>query len=161
MNHSACSGCGIVIAGGTQGCRALFDEQTGLHLTDVTYFAIHRLFVDAYSLQHDPYIASSKSFAAHLAHLCWSLEHGGSRAVPSEPIRAWVERNPTGTKPPLPPKRGVVTIADVAAAANATAHRMAVDLWARSVWDAYAPLQPLARQWVSAALGEKGQIRPH
>jgi hypothetical protein len=49
----------------------------------------------------------------------------------------------------------------VAAAANATAHRMAVDLWARSVWDAYAPLQPLARQWVSAALGEKGVIRPH
>jgi len=118
-------------------------------------------FVDAYCLQHDPYIASFKSFAAHLAHLCWSLEHGGSRAVPSEPIRAWVERNPTVEKPPLPARRGVVTIADVAAAAHAPAHRMAVDLWARSVWDAYASLQPLARDWVSAALREKDVIRPH
>ena len=161
MSHSACSGCGIVINGGTEGCQALFEEQTGLHVSDVTYFAIHRLFVDAYSLQHDPYIASFKSFAAHLAHLCWSLEHGGSRAVPSEPIRAWVERNPTLEKPPLPVRRGVVTIADVAAAANASAHRMAVDLWAKSVWDAYAALQPLAREWVGAALGEKNLTRPH
>ena len=152
MSASACSGCGIVIDGGTEGCAALFDELTGLHATDVTYFAIHRLFVDAYCLQHDPYVASFKSFAAHLAHLCWSLEHGGSRTVPSEAIRAWVERNPTRTRPPLPPRRGVVTIADVAAAANAAAHRMAVDLWAKSVWDAYTALQPLAREWVGEAL---------
>ena len=150
-----------MIAGGTEGCQALFDELTGLHSTDVTYFAIHRLFVDAYCLQHDSYIASFKSFAAHLAHLCWSLEHGGSRAVPSEPIRAWVERNPTRVRPPLPPRRGVVTIADVAAAASATAHRMAVDLWARSVWDAYGALQPLAREWVGEALREKSFTRPH
>src|SRR5688572_5210983 len=161
MSNPACSGCGIVITGGAMGCKALFDEQLALHVTDVTYFAIHRLFVDAYSLQHDPYIASFKSFAAHLAHLCWSLEYGGSRAVPSEPIRAWVERNPTLEKPPLPARRGVVTIADVAAAANAAAHRMAVDQWAKSVWDAYAALQPLAREWVGAALREKDFTRPH
>ncbi len=160
MSDSACAGCGIVVTGGSDGCKALFDEQSGLHFTDVTYFAIHRLFVDAYSLQHDPYISSFKSFAAHLAHLCWSLEHGGSRAVPSELIRAWVERNPTLERPPLPRRRGVVTIADVAVAANATAHRLAVDLWANSVWDAYKALQPLAREWVSAALGEKAPIRP-
>ena len=161
MSQSACSGCGIVIAGGTEGCKALFNEQTGLHFTDVTYLAIHRLFVDAYCLQHDPYIASFKSLAAHLAHLCWSLEHGGSRAVPSEPIRAWVERNPTLERPPLPARRGVVTIADVALAANATAHRMGVDLWANSVWDAYAALQPLAREWVSTALREKDFTHPY
>jgi hypothetical protein len=161
MSTSACSGCGIVIAGGTEGCKALFEDQIGLHFTDVTYFAIHRLFVDTYALQHDAYVSSFKSFAAHLAHLCWSLEHGGSRAVPSEPIRAWVERNPALDKPTLPARRGVVTIADVAVAANATAHRMAVDLWAKSVWDAYAALQPQAREWVSAALKEKDLIRPH
>jgi hypothetical protein len=150
-----------VIAGGSEGCQALFDDLTGLHTTDVAYFAIHRLFVDAYCLQHDPYITSFKSLAAHLAHLCWSLEHGGSRAVPSEPIRAWMERNPALERPPLPEKRGVVTIADVAAAANAAAHRMAVDLWAKSVWDAYAALQPLARTWVLAALEETHFARPH
>ena len=29
-----------------------------------------------------------------------------------------------------------------------------VDRWARSVWAAYAPLQPLAREWVQQALGK-------
>jgi hypothetical protein len=161
VGAAACAGCGLVIAGGTEGCQVLFNEQTALHFGDVQYFAIHRLFVDAYSLQHDPYIESFKSFAAHFAHLCWSLEHDGSRAVPSEAIRAWVERNPGLTKPPLPRKRGVVTIAHVAAAASAAAHRMAVDLWAKSVWEAYAPLQPLAREWVKAALDEKFIGRHH
>lgn len=78
---SPCSGCGLVISGGDDGCRALFDEQLALHYTDVTYVAIHRLFVDAYCLQHpETDCVSFKSLAAHLAHLCWSLEHGGSRA---------------------------------------------------------------------------------
>lgn len=161
MSQSACSGCGVLIDGGTDGCQALFEELTELHTTEVAYFAIHRLFVDAYSLQHDAHVASFPSLAAHLAHLCWSLEHGGSRAVPSEAIRAWLDRHPTGTTPPLPPRRGVVTIADVAAAANAAAHRMAVDLWARSVWDAYTPLQPLAREWVAQALVEGHTARTH
>jgi len=158
MKGTPCSGCGLVIAGGGEACQSLFDEQLALHYTDVAYFAIHRLFVDAYSLQHpDRYCVSFKSLAAHLMHLCWSLEHGGSRAVPSEPIRLWIERNAGMEKPPLPGERGVVTVAHVAAAANAAAHRMAVDLWAKSVWEAYQALQPLARDWVKAALEQQGE----
>ena len=143
----------MVIQGGTEVCQALMDEQTALHFTDVTYFAIHRLFIDAYCLQHpDRYCVSFPSLAAHLAHLCWSLEHGGSRAVPSEPIRLWVERHPDLEKPALPSRRGAVTVGDVAAAASAAAHRLAVDMWAKSVWDAYGALQPMAREWVRSAL---------
>jgi hypothetical protein len=163
MPESApCAGCGLVLPGGTDGCRELFDEETALHFTDVQYFAIHRLFVDTYMLQHpDTGCISFKSLSAHLAHLCWSLEHGGSRAVPSEAIRRWIERNPDLPRPGVPEKRGVITIAHVLAAANAQAHRMAVDLWAKSVWEAYGALQPLAREWVKQALDEKQTARPH
>src|SRR5688572_18427104 len=103
MQAAPCAGCGLVIAGGTDGCQSLFDEELALHYADVSYFAINRLFVDAYALQHpDQHCGSVKSFAAHFTHLCWSLEHGGSRAVPSEAISAWVERNPRLEQPSLP-----------------------------------------------------------
>ena len=94
-------------------------------------------------------------------HLCWSLEQGGGRAVANEAISAWVERQAQQDPPQIPEQRGVVTIAHVVAAANAAAHRMAVDLWAKSVWEAYGALQPLARDWVKAALEQHGQARHH
>ena len=78
-----CDGCGLEIAGGAAGCQSLMDEMLALHFGDARYFGVHRLFVDAYSMQHpDRYCVSFKSLAAHLAHLCWSLERGGSDAVP-------------------------------------------------------------------------------
>jgi hypothetical protein len=158
----ACAGCGLVIAGGSQECEALFQEESSLHTTDVGYFAIHRLFVDAYSLQHpDTHGDSFASLASHLMHLCWSLEQGGSRAVPNEAITAWIEGHAQQDPPPIPEQRGVVTIAHVVAAANAAAHRMAVDLWAKSVWEAYRAQQPLVREWVKAAFEQQGDTRRH
>ncbi len=117
-----------------------------------TYFGVHRLFVDIYCLQHpDQGCVSFKSLAAHLAHLCWSLEFKGNRAVPSEAIRRWVERHPHLEKPALPEHRGRMTVADVAKAENPAAHHQAVEQWARSTWDAYADLQSTARHWVTLA----------
>src|SRR5262245_4109853 len=127
------------------------DELSARHFTDATYFGVHRLFVDVYALQHpDRYCASFKSLAAHLAHVCWSLEHGGTRALPSEPIRTWVERHPHLRKPPLPNARGSLTVADVRAATPAQ-HQADVDRWARATWAAYADLHDLARAWVRDA----------
>lgn len=151
-----CDSCGLTVAGGTAGCQAIMDEQIALHFSEVTYFGVHRLFVDAYCLQHpDRYCASFKSLAAHLAHVCWSLEHGGSRAIPSEAIRRWVERHPHLAKPALPEYRGALTIAHVAAAPDPAGHHRAVEAWARSTWEAYAALQSTARHWVTLAL-ERG-----
>ena len=150
----ACSGCGVMVTGGASGCQAIMDEILARHFSEVTYFGVHRLFVDAYSVQHpERYCVSFKSLAAHLAHLCWSLEYGGSAAIPSERIRRWVEQHPHEDKPSLPAFRGTLTVADVAAATDPASHRRAVEAWARSAWDAYVVLQPLARQWVDRALG--------
>jgi hypothetical protein len=151
-----CGGCGLAVAGGTAGCQSIMDELLARHFSDATYFGVHRLFVDVYALQHpDRYCVSFKSLAAHLGHLCWTLERGGSRAVPSEPLRRWVELHPQLRKPELPAVRGKVTIGSVAKTASGEAHARAVDEWARSTWEAYAALQPLARTWVQSALATR------
>jgi hypothetical protein len=148
-----CRDCGLPVSDGTPECQTLFEEVTSQHFTNPVLFGVHRLFVDAYCLQHpDRGCISFKSFAAHAAHLCWSLERGGSRAVPSEPIRRWVERHPHLQKPPLADRRGIMTIVDVARAATPSAHHQAVERWARDVWDAYADLHPLVRHWVDLAM---------
>jgi hypothetical protein len=129
------------------------DEILALHFSNVAYFGVHRLFVDVYSVQHpDRYCVSFKSLAAHLAHLCWSIEYQGSRAVPSEAIRRWVERHPQLEKPALPASRGALTIGDVAKAADAAAHHRGVQAWAQAAWDAHADLHAVARHWVTSAL---------
>jgi len=154
-----CPGCGLLVAGGTAGCQLIMDELLALHFSEATYFGVHRLFVDTYCLQHpDRYCVSFKSLAAHLAHLCWSLEHGGSRAIPSEAIRQWVERHPNLEKPALPEFRGQMTVSDVAKASGPAEHHRAVERWARVTWEAHADLHSAARHWVKMALeGARGR----
>jgi hypothetical protein len=153
---TTCADCGLPISGGVAECQTLFDELLAMHFTSPAYFGVHRLFVDAYCVQHpDRGCISFKSLAAHLAHLCWSLERGGGRAVPSEPIRRWVERHPHLPKPPLPEQRGTVTIAEVARATTPADHHAAVVRWAQATWDAYADLQPTARHWVDSAFANE------
>src|SRR5205823_5529860 len=48
--------------------------------------------------------------------------------------------------------RGAVTVADVHAAPNSDAYAARVREWARSVWEAYASQQDLARAWMRAAI---------
>jgi len=148
-----CEGCGLTVAGGVAGCQAIMDRLLALHFGDVAYFGSHRLFVDAYSLQHpDRYCVSFKSLAAHAMHLCWSLEHGGSRAIPSAAIRRWLERHPGLHKPELPAFRGPLTIAEVAATGAPAEHHHAVERWARATWEAHRSLHPEVRRWVELAL---------
>ena len=160
MDAERCAGCGLAVAGGTAGCQSIMDAVLAVHFSDATYFGMHRLFVDAYCLQHpDAYCVSFKSLAAHLAHLCWSLEYGGSRAIPSEAIRRWVERRPHLAKPPLPASRGELTVAEIARVSSPAEHHAAVVRWAESTWGAYAALQATARQWVQLALDEGRDAR--
>lgn len=146
----------MAVAGGTDGCRAIFDELAGRDFTDARYFLTHRLLVDVYSLQHpERYCASAKSLAAHLCGLCEILERGASRAVGTESLRRWLDGARELDKPELPADRGALTIADVRDAATPEEHARRVEAWARSTWAAYAPLHALAREWLDRA-GEAG-----
>jgi hypothetical protein len=152
-----CAGCGRELPGGTAACRAQFEELVGRDFSNVLYGRVHRTFVDVYALQHpDAYGASAKSLAAHLMGLCWALEHGAPMAVGPDPLRAWLDGRPQLTRPDVPTFRGRLTLADVGVASTPEEHAQLVDRWARSTWEAYAPLHATAREWIRRALaGEK------
>lgn len=158
--NTACSGCGLVTPGGTEGCRAILDEPLARDFSNVLYFRVHRLLMDTYSLQHpDRYCASAKSFAAHLTGLCWLVERGGNSAVGSEPLRRWLDGTPRLEKPAIPSFRGRRTIADARAARGPVEHAEAVRAWARSTWESYGELHPLARRWIDEALATRRAAR--
>ena len=145
-----CSGCGA--PGGTAACRASFEELIARDFTDPAFFAVHRMFVDTYCLQHpEDFCASAKSLAAHLVGLCLILEEGASAATGATFLRDWLDGARALDKPRLPAERGRTVLADLAGIDATSAWRHAVRRWADSTWDAYAELQPLARRWAAAA----------
>ena len=108
-----------------------------------------RLIVDCYSVQHDKYIASGRSLAAHLTGVCIALEHGGDASL-LRAVQRWLSGAREVGKPAVPVLRGDVTIGDVIAAAPEDRH-VEVKRWAQSVWTAWAEHQALARSWVASA----------
>jgi uncharacterized protein DUF5946 len=145
----ACSGCGLLVAGGTDGCQALFDDESVREYGDAAFAGRRRLVVDAYALQHpERYCVSPTSFAAHLTGVCIAIEHRAREQVLNDAIQRWLSRRPELTKPALPLGRGQLTIADVLSAPDPVHHRAVVERWARGTWAAYAEVQPIARAWV-------------
>ncbi len=150
-----CTGCGLTVPGGTEGCRERFEALHARAYDWGVPYALHRLAVDTYTLQHpDRYCVSAKSLAAHLTGLCWALEHGGHPAG-LRALQRWLNGTPALTKPPLPATHGALTVAEVCSASDADAYAHAVERWARATWQAYAALHPLARRWVAAALARR------
>ena len=148
---TACSGCGLVVPDGTDGCQRLFDDESVRQYGNNQLAARRRMVVDTYCLQHpERYCASAISLAAHLTGLCIALEHRSREQTLNDAIQRWLSRRPRLEKPPLPPTRGQMTIADVHAAADPIEHRAVVERWARGTWAAYAPLHPIARAWVAS-----------
>ncbi|MEW4569465.1 DUF5946 family protein [Tautonia sp. JC769] len=149
-----CPSCGAPRVGGLDGCRALFDRLGEREFSDPEFFRAHRLTVDAYSLQHpEQFMKSSKSAAAHLAGMCWSMERGRSTHLPA-PLKRWVDgrKNYARLTPPPPRARGTVTVIDVLDAEDAAEHERRVEAWARSAWSAWAGHWSQARAWVVEAL---------
>jgi hypothetical protein len=111
---------------------------------------MRRLAVDCYACQHDRYILSGRSLAAHLTGIAVAIEHGGAEQV-NERVQSWLSRTRHIEKPAVPRARGTITIADVA---NATPENYAgaVRGWADSVWEAWRQHHPLAREWIASAM---------
>jgi uncharacterized protein DUF5946 len=149
-----CSGCSLVVPGGTGGCRAMFDELTVRQWDRPVAYRIRRMMVDTYSVQHpDEFCASAKSLAAHLTGLCAALEHASHPTILRVLLR-WLDSGPTLVKPAIPSARGAVTVAEIFGVTGGEALIPAADRWARAAWDAYAPLHALARHWVGEALSQ-------
>jgi len=148
----ACEDCGAFVAGGRDACLKLFEEILAREFSDYRYGRIHRLTVDAYSLQHpDKYMRSGKSFAAHLTGMCAALEHQDAPAL-NQAVQRWLSTNPQVLKPAhLPERRGALSITYIYSAADADEHVKRVREWARDVWGAWAEHQELARRLIGEA----------
>jgi Family of unknown function (DUF5946) len=116
-----------------------------------------RLMHDVYDVQHEEdYCAGYKGLVMHLGGVCWALEHGGNergyRALQQLSEGERWQGLPYPPAPGIPAERGNVTVATLTNLAEPSLLVAGVDRWARSVWVAYAALQPTAREWVQLAL---------
>ena len=147
-----CKGCGAVVADGKAGCLKVFEEILAKEFSDYHYGRIHRLTVDAYSLQHpEEYMRSGKSFAAHLTGICAALEYEDSLAI-NQAVQRWLSTNPKIEKPAqLPERRGNLTITHTQSASDAEEYIRRVREWGQDVWEAWSKHHDLARGLISEA----------
>jgi hypothetical protein len=144
-----CPECAGEGAATSQACESRF-QGLGLERFDDAELATDwRLIVDCYSVQHDRYIASGRSLAAHLTGVCIALEHSGDDRL-LRSVQQWLSSIRELTKPAVPAFRGDVTIDDLIAAAPEDRHAV-VQRWAASVWSAWMQHQALARSWIASA----------
>ena len=150
---TSCPECGAEVRGGRDACQRLFDEVLAREFGDFRYGRIHRLTVDAYSLQHPAeYMQSAKTYAAHLTGMYAALEAGGA-AETNRAVQQWLNGPKAFPRPadPAPRERGVLTILHVHGAVDSEDHVRRVREWALSTWDAWRDYHHVARQWVEQA----------
>ncbi|HEV2861505.1 MAG TPA: DUF5946 family protein [Pyrinomonadaceae bacterium] len=159
--EDVCGSCGAAAEGGKAGCLKLFEEVIAREFEDYRYGRVHRLTVDAYSLQHpDEYMRSGKSFAAHLTGMCAALEGEDVETVQdvNRTVQKWLSTNPKIEKPAVPERRGTLTVAHVHAAADADEHVGRVREWARDAWGAWAEHHEFARRLIAEATAHAGKV---
>ena len=144
-----CADCGLRSEPGEAACGELRDLLLARDFEQpVLYWQYHRLAVDTYCVQHADYVKSAKSFAAHLCGLCIALERGNDQEA-MRALQRWLSTNPALHKPELPKFRGALTVRHLHGISDPEAYGKAVSAWARSAWEAYRPLHPIAREWLS------------
>ncbi|OZM75688.1 hypothetical protein CFP66_45275 [Pseudonocardia sp. MH-G8] len=99
------------------------------------------------------YMRSTKSAAAHLAAMCWSMERGPSKHVPTV-LKRWLDgpQHYTRLTPPAPLCRGDLTVRHVLGVDDPAEYATRALEWAGSAWQAWSEHHDQARRWVSEAL---------
>lgn len=147
-----CSSCGVVVAGGTEGCQRLFESIGLREYEDMRFGRYHRIVVDVYAMQHpDRYGRSAKSFAAHLTGLCAWVEDEASAQAANAAVQRWLGGPSPIEKPAVPRGYGALTIRELVDTIEPVQYGEALRRWALSTWDAYALLHVIARAWIATA----------
>lgn len=138
-----CAGCGTgagpLVPSTACAERALVVAER--EFSDPAHFAVHRITVAAYTLQH-PASSTEHAVAVHLAALRGAVDRGLEAEELGRHVR-WasdaLRRTPSG--PLVPPvHRGALTIVDVVGASGAAGHCALVRRWAAEVWEAWRPV---------------------
>lgn len=152
VSENRCPDCGAPVAGGREGCQALWIDLAARAYIDLRYASARDLAFDAYCMQHlNTYCRSGKSYAAHLSRLCCGLEHGGSQTVYFA-IQRWHNGSRSITRPEPPDHRGSLTVADALGASDPEEYGRRVHLWASDVWAAYSSQHELTHSWIQSAM---------
>jgi Family of unknown function (DUF5946) len=135
------------------GCWAAFGEVLAREYSDVTYYAVHRMSVDAYAAQH-PGVPSKQtigSVGVHLIRLCMVFEQGLTPEKANDTMlkASKVKSSFTCLEPPQ--VLGAITVQDVLGAANAKEHKTLVREWAKGAWQAWSSHHQQVRMWLSAS----------
>lgn len=133
------------------GCWSTYGEVLAREYADYAGFSgIHRLTVDVFAVQHphSPSAENTRSVGFHLCRLCLLLERGLDVSRANAAMVTIAAHKSRFVPLPLPASLGVITVADVYAAAGPDEHREAVRRWAASVWQAWAPCHGVVRGWV-------------
>ena len=153
MNQETCPECGAPADGGRAGCQEIYEAVANPALGSAGLGRLRDLAFDAYCLQHpDTYCRSAKSYAAHLTRLCCGIEKGGDPQV-YRAIQRWLNGAVKLDKPAVLASRGQLTVASLQSAGDPRELQTLAQLWADSVWEAYAAQHALAHAWLQQATG--------
>jgi len=126
----ACASCGLVTAGGAEGCQRLFEAIGLREYEDMRFARYHRIVVDAYAMQHpERYGRSAKSFAAHLTGLCAWLQNEAEAQTVNAAVQRWLNGPSPIEKPSLPESYGDVTIREIVDADDPVRYGDALRRW--------------------------------
>lgn len=134
-------------------CWQAFGQVLAREYADPTLFAVHRLSVDSYAVQHPGGTSRQaiQSVGMHLARLCLFLERG---LTPEEANAAMLRVGKTKISMHFlvrPQNLGSITVAEVFAARETDQHVRLVRQWARAAWDAWSEHHKTIRRWANAA----------
>jgi hypothetical protein len=136
----------------TPGCWASFGRVMAREYQDQRFFAVHRLTVDSYAVQHPgvPSRQSIQSVGVHLVRLCLFLEHALTPGRASDAMRVAAGNKSRYHWLEPPPSLGELTIANVEAATGVDEHLSMVSAWARQMWQVWSPHHSTVRAWANA-----------
>jgi hypothetical protein len=113
-----------------------------------SYFKVHHLTVDAYSVQHPgtPSRHNTKSVVVHLIGLFAGLEQQLSQQKVAKLMDGATQKIKFEWLDP-PQNRGDITVADVLKAQSAVEHEKLVHQWARESWSAWSDYHRQVEKW--------------
>ncbi len=130
-------------------CFAAFGQVLAREYSSAELMPAHRLTVDAWAVQHpgDGARRAVQSVGLHLARLLIQLDDGVAGEDAHARMLEFARRK--AELPPLsPPSSYRMTVADVVDAQDASAHRAAVERWARATLADWAPHHGFIRRWI-------------
>lgn len=150
-NLIECYGCGALVTnsneprhayiGSDSGCWEIFCEVLAKEYMNYNdLWKSHRLTVDTYAAQHPgkPERKAIQSVYIHLSRLYLQLEKGVSGKQANDFMKNVGQYKHEYHELNAPDFSGVLTVTDVAKAADMAEHKLLVEKWAKGVWDAWS-----------------------